>query len=166
MKQPSRDIQESTRVNKRDQEKCQEKFSATPFQKNKDQQRCEIHKRYTASSINKPCSASVTVHWVLLIPSKHDMSSTGLASAYVLLQYLHLSLLTSICQSAWTHGSDKHYNTIPKIFDVFSLWSPNKFNPTPQYKTNTCMLLTKNLLSHVLACTYCNRTSFIYVYFS
>jgi hypothetical protein len=51
-------------------------------QGNEDQWRWETHQCCTASSISKPSSASVTVHRVIFIPSKH-VCFTGLSLAGV-----------------------------------------------------------------------------------
>ena len=85
MAQPSKNSQASSlaQVTKRDQgqQDSQEKFLAMPLlvkqrsAKTQDQQ--ALH-----SYISKPSLASITVHQILFIlPFKHHMSSTGLASA-------------------------------------------------------------------------------------
>ena len=51
------------------------------FQLCLSQGRFETYKYCTASSVSKPSSASITVHWVLFFPSKDHMSFMGLASA-------------------------------------------------------------------------------------
>ena len=51
------------------------------FQGREDQWRQETKKHCTASSISKPSSASITVHWVLFISSRHHVPSMGLALA-------------------------------------------------------------------------------------
>ena len=76
-------------------------------QGSEDQWRCETHKHCTASSISKPSSASITVHWVLFIPPKHHVISMGLAWACVFHKLEHLSQLTSIYQLAPVHRSCK-----------------------------------------------------------
>jgi hypothetical protein len=81
---PSRDSQASAlaQVSRRDL-KGHQKFPAVPLSgKRKIIQDWRpthiVH--FTASSISSPSLASITVHRVLVIPSKHHVSSTGLAS--------------------------------------------------------------------------------------
>jgi hypothetical protein len=69
-----------------------------------NQQKLKTNKHCTASSTSKPSSASITILQVLLISSKQHISSTGLTSAHVLLQYVHpISLSTQKQQETSPH---------------------------------------------------------------
>ena len=111
------------------------------IQQSEDQWRSKTHKLCTASSINRPTSASVTVHWVLFIPSKHHMSSMGLPST-------HTSVSTDITlpiSSSPQKQQNSIYNTPPKVFWYVSLYRVPT-NITQLYsirQTNTYILLTK-----------------------
>jgi hypothetical protein len=145
-----------TRVNKRNQEECQES-SAVPIS---GKQRFETHNCYTASSISKLSSASVTVQRILFIPSKHHMASTwsclstGLALAQVLPQHV-LCLI-------WHHSANqleswKWQETVAyyQRFFFFFFWYVSLYRISTNVaqlhnvrRTNTCVLLTKKKIPH------------------
>ena len=56
---------------------------------------------FTASSMSKPSSFSITVHQVLFLPCKHHMSSTGLVSADITL---------SVSLQKWQESITCHQN--------------------------------------------------------
>jgi hypothetical protein len=131
------------------------------FQWIDDQLRLET-KCYMVSSISKPSFASVIVHWLLFISSKHHMSSMDFASTWVLPQHE--------CLSQWHHAVNqpespklaRNCSIPPEVFGGFvvSLYGVPR-NAAQLYIrwTNTCVLLAKNPLSCVLSHACFSRTS-------
>jgi hypothetical protein len=124
-------------------------------QQSEDQQRHETNKHSIASSIGKPL-APLRVHGVLLIPSKHHVSSTDLASSYVFSQHVSVSaditlLITPSLrkpQEATTYHQD-FFVVVVVLFVClfvcflvcFSLWSPDKGSSTTQWKADQNMYI-------------------------
>jgi hypothetical protein len=153
-------------------------------QQSEDQQRHETNKHSIASSIGKPL-APLRVHGVLLIPSKHHVSSTDLASSYVFSQHVSVSaditlLITPSLrkpQEATTYHQD-FFVVVVVLFVClfvcflvcFSLWSPDKGSSTTQWKADQkCISLAKILhhlfiymfilIKYPFTCVYFNKIS-------
>jgi hypothetical protein len=120
---PSRDSQVSalTGVSRRQPEGCQE-FSACLSQRSEDKKRCQTNRLCTASSINKPSSASCyCLRSSFYTPSKHYVSSMGLASAQLASAHV-LPQLPSLSQPAKLHGRVKNCSTPTEVFWYVSLY--------------------------------------------
>jgi hypothetical protein len=120
----------------------------------KDQWRCETHKHCTASCTSKSSSVSITVHpsSIYTLPTSH---------------VLHVPFLSTGLASAWASNQPesteaaRNCSTPLQVFGAISLYGSST-NATQLHnvrQTNTCMLLAKNLLSHVLSCACFSRIS-------
>lgn len=92
--------------------------------------------------------------------SKHHVSSTGLGSAPVLPQDLHLWQLALLCQSAWVFGNRKKLQHLTRrFFWCISLYGvpTNAAQLHNVRRTNSCLLLAKNFSSHALSCACFSR---------
>jgi hypothetical protein len=108
-------------------------------QRSEGQRRFKTNKCCTASSTPSPGHCPLSP---IYISSKHQVSSTGLASACESdLAKLHVSLyqLTSLCELARGLAASRSHST-PAVFLVcFFLWSPNKRSSTMQCKVDQFM---------------------------
>ena len=108
----------------------------------------------TASSLNKPSSASATVRQVLFSPSIDHVSSTCLASAQ---SPVSAGITLPISPSPWKHQEAAAHHQ--KFFGAFL--SMASWQNTAQLHnvklTSTCMLLSKNPSSGIRTCF--SRTS-------
>ena len=93
-------------------------------------------------------STSNTSHRPIYTPSKHHMTSVGLALPYVLPEQVGLYQLTSLCQSAQILGSGKK---LQKVFWCVSLYGvlANGAQLPNIRRTNTCVSLAKTPHHHV-----------------
>ena len=134
---PNRDSQASasTWVSRRHQEGHQGSSWLCLSQGSEDQQRCETYKSCTANCASKPRTVSIT-SWTPIYT----------------LQITHV---------LWVSGSGKKLQHTTRSFLVhFSLCRSNKCSSTMQCKAgHTCVLLAKNLSSHVLLHACFSRTS-------
>ena len=88
-------------------------------------------------------------------PSKHWVSSTGLASAH---ESVSADIILPIVPSL--RKQQEAASTPPEVFVPFSIYSQYKWSSTPQCKgTSTCVSLAKSPSSRILSCACFSKTS-------